>query len=340
VNVFASDIGHRTVIKGRLGFPLGTVVTIRGQWERVEPAKDIPTMTSSLTFVAKEVNQTRLDEPLRFASDLMSPLIVGAFKDPPRHVGDIWEVRALEAGRFLGLPDAARRELAAGTQAAALPAHPRFGFCTEIKYLAPQVVRGENAVGSLKTVDLGLRTARLKNALLEWGVLEAVLIDLVSSSEARSLYSGRNGTIAFGTARPSTLVAASELIDREEPPSELSAVQVQRALEAAKNAAWTQHERDFVESFRPKDQRIVVLDERRADAPDEVRARRRVEIVRAHTPGFSQDKQVAVVRVLLPVRLHVEYVTYVLARQDSNWTVLARVGKAAPCRLRDVEPVD
>jgi hypothetical protein len=117
----------------------------------------------------------------------------------------------------------------------------------EIQY--KEAYRRGNAVGTLNTGDLGLRTARLKKSLLEGGVLETVLIDLVSSREARSLYSGRNGTIVFGTARPGDLVSASDLIDREEPPSVLSAVQVQRTREAAKNAAWSQHERDFVESF-------------------------------------------------------------------------------------------
>ena len=160
-------------------------------------------------------------------------------------------------------------------------------------------------------------------------MLEAVLIDLVSSREGRLLYSGSNGTIVFGTARPGELLSASELFDREEPPSELSAVEVQRTLEAAKNAAWTQHERDFVDSFRPKDQRIVVLDERRPDVQHEAGELQPEEIVRAHTPGFSQDKQVAVVRAHLDLGIHVGHVTYVLARQDRNWVVLARVVKSS-----------
>ena len=114
----------------------------------------------------------------------------------------------------------------------------------------PQVIRCGSPARILKVDDLTLRTRKLKHAQLEWGVLEAVLIDLLGSREGRGLYSGRNGRIVFGTARPG-LVSASDLIDREEPPSELSAVQVQRTLEAAKNAAWSQHERDSVESFRP-----------------------------------------------------------------------------------------
>jgi hypothetical protein len=178
------------------------------------------------------------------------------------------------------------------------------------------------------TEDLALRTARLKNAQLEWGVLEAVLLHLVGPHEARGLNGGRNGTILFGTARPG-LVSASELIDREKPPRELSAAQVKRALEAAKNEAWTQHERDFMETFRPKDQRIVVLDERRPDAEREVRAHRRGEIVRASTPGFSQDKQVAVVCVHLDMGIHVGHETYVLARKDRDWVVLARVVRSS-----------
>jgi hypothetical protein len=98
-------------------------------------------------------------------------------------------------------------------------------------------------------------------------------------------------------------------------------VQIQRAVEAAKNAAWTQHERDFVESFRPKDGRIEVLDERRPDAGQGDRAAGTGEIIRAHTPGFSKDKQVAIVRVELGFGVRG---TYVLGRQDGKWAVLAR----------------
>jgi hypothetical protein len=213
----------------------------------------------------------------------------------------------------------------AGSQTAASRAQPQSGFPIQIKYLAAQVIPRQKAVGKSNAGDLALRTANLKNALLEWGVIEAVLIDMISSREAFFRSVGRNGTIVFGTARPGQLVSASGLIDRDAPPSELSAVQLQRALEAAKNAAWTQHERDFIESFRTKDQRIVVLDERRPGAENEVRALRRGEMVRAHTPGFSQDKQVAIVRVYLAMGLHVGHATYVLTRQDRNWVVLARV---------------
>ena len=167
---------------------------------------------------------------------------------------------------------------------------------------------------------LALRTERLKNSQLEWSVLEAVLIDVLNRR--------KNGMIVFGTARPGQLISASDLIDREEPPDELSAVQLQRTLEAAKDAARAQYERDFVESFRPKDERIVVLDERRLDAEREVRERGEEEIVRAHAPGFSPDKQVAVVRVHLDLGIHTGSVTYVLARQDGKWAVLARIVKS------------
>ena len=135
VQVPASDVGHRIVIVGRLGFPLGTLVTIQGRWERFEPAKEVSRISPLLTFVAKEVNGRELTQSVRFESDFVSPLLGGAFKDPPRNVGDIWEVRALEAGRFIGVPDEARRELVSGPQTEPPRAQPGFGFHTEIKYL-------------------------------------------------------------------------------------------------------------------------------------------------------------------------------------------------------------
>ena len=152
MHVPASDVGHRTLIVGRLGFPLGTLLTVQGQWERDESAKDAAATTPSLRFVATAVNGGRLDKSLRFASDLVSPLISGAFKDPPRNAGDVREIRAVEGGRFLGVPAEAYKEFAAGSQPAAAP---RFEFRTEIKYVTAHVIRRGNAAGNSSTEDLG-----------------------------------------------------------------------------------------------------------------------------------------------------------------------------------------
>ena len=246
VHVPASDVGHRAMIVGRLGLPLGIPLTIEGVWERDEPAKDSTGKTPPLNLVAGKA-----------------------------------------------------------------------------KYLAAPDIRRRNAPVDLNSEDLKLRTAKLKNAVLQWNVLEAVLLDIIHWNEARLPNGGREETIIFGTARPG-LLAASELIDRENPPSELSDVQLQRAEEAAKDAAWAQHERDHVECFRPKDERIMVLNERRPEAADAVQAARYGQILRAHTPGFSKDKQVAIVRVHLGVGIHRHYETYVLGKQDGKWVVLAR----------------
>jgi hypothetical protein len=193
----------------------------------------------------------------------------------------------------------------------------------KLKHSAPPAIRRRSTPVDLNSEDLKLRTAKLKDAVLQWSVLEAALVDIIHWDEARVPKGGKEETIIFGTARPG-LLAASELIDREEPPSELSAGQLQRAVEAAKDAAWAQHERDHLESFRPKDERITVLNERRPEAADGVRAARRREIIRAHTPGFSKDKQIAIVRVDLGAFIHRDYVTYVIGKDDGKWVVLAR----------------
>ena len=186
------------------------------------------------------------------------------------------------------------------------------------------VIRRPNSPVTPNKGDLSLRTARLKNAVLEWSVLEAVLVDIIDRHEAAFPNRGRNETIVFATGRPGKLVSASGLIDGDQPPQGLSAGQLESAIEAAKNAAWTQHERDFVESFRPKDERIVVRDERRLDPWRPVRVARTEAAIRAHAPGFSKDKQVAIVSVYLGGGIHLTYETYVLGRQDGRWVVLAR----------------
>jgi hypothetical protein len=273
VRIPASDVRHHTVIVGRLGLPLGTLLTIEETWKRDEQPKDI--------------------------------------KSP-------------------NAPEEARKELVAGSQPSGATGSPRSGFSTEIKSVAPPAIRRRNAPGTLNSEESRLRTARLKSAVLEWSVLEAVCVDMIHRREARARNGSRNETIVFWTRPPGKSVAASWLIDREDPPSELSEVQVQRAVEAAKNAAWTQHERDFMESFRPKDERIVVLDDRRPEAIDEVRAASPGQVIRAHTPGFSKDKKFAIVQVQGDVSIHVEYLIYVLERQDGKWVVLARDLKFYP----------
>jgi hypothetical protein len=317
----ASDARHRSVIVGRLGLPLGTPLLMGGVWETNESAMDVPVKTTSPTFVALTVNGKRLDKPVRFASDLMSPRVRIVGEDPPRNVGDSWEVRAVESGCFPGVPHEACEERFVGLQLAGAWGVLGSGFRTEIKYLAPPAIRRQNAPGTSNSRELSLRAARLKNAALEWSVLEAVLVDIINRNAARFPDGGRDETIVFATARPGKLVSASELIDSDNPPSGLSAVQFPHAMEAAKSAAWAQHERDFVESFRPKDARIEVLDERRPEAGQGVKAERTSELIRAHTPGFSKDQQVAIVRVELGFGIRA---TYILARQDRKWLVLAR----------------
>jgi hypothetical protein len=46
----------------------------------------------------------------------------------------------------------------------------------------------------------------------------------------------------------------------------------------------------------------------------------------ANTPGFSRDKQIAIVRVHFPWSIHSGYNTYVLARRDGERVVVVRLG--------------
>jgi hypothetical protein len=64
--VLATDIGTRVQIVGRLGYPLGELVTIRGTWIRPRGLPNAPVKDDAPYFTVTSVNGRKLDAPVSF----------------------------------------------------------------------------------------------------------------------------------------------------------------------------------------------------------------------------------------------------------------------------------
>ena len=139
LHVRASDIGSKVAIGGRLGVPLGRVVTIRGEWSRRDASgRVVSPKEGGLRLVVSTINGDRLERPLDFRAYLLSPILPHLFEDFPPAKGDVWEIRGIETGSYLGVPDEVFQEL----PDLASPAMAfEFGFYTEFKYFSRRVVR-------------------------------------------------------------------------------------------------------------------------------------------------------------------------------------------------------
>jgi hypothetical protein len=142
----ASDIGISIEIVGRLGSPLGEVLTVQGKWSSWDASgrEVLLIKETGPRFLVTAVNGKQLNKPVDFRGALVSPIVREAeMPDIHPDTGDVWELRVIEVGGYRGVPAAAYKEAFPTMPAMAL----RFGFYTELRYFSPRIVRrgkGEN----------------------------------------------------------------------------------------------------------------------------------------------------------------------------------------------------
>jgi hypothetical protein len=102
--IFVNDFGGKVTVVGRLGKPLGTIVTMEGQL--VSEPKAAKTGRSTAAFRVNKVD----GKPLETGQvvGLTFPISLGT---PPVHVNDIVRLSGYESGAFIGTPSAAREQL-------------------------------------------------------------------------------------------------------------------------------------------------------------------------------------------------------------------------------------
>tara|TARA_R110002111_G_scaffold221574_1_gene283811 strand:+ start:1149 stop:1640 length:492 start_codon:yes stop_codon:yes gene_type:complete len=108
--VSVEDVHRSVVLIGRLGHPLGTMVTVEGTWGYPDQTKG-PTKDYSLQFTIHTVNEKRLARTLTLKTGAVHVIDQhGADLVPPhkRHAeldGVSWSLRAYETGRHTVEPD-------------------------------------------------------------------------------------------------------------------------------------------------------------------------------------------------------------------------------------------
>ena len=137
--VRCSDIPERVQIIGRLGQPLGQLVTIRGRWTAPYPSKP----AQPVFFLVSQMSGRLLDPPTKF--DDVEPVWRKNAGFTKRAAGEEWELRGVETGGFVGFSDKVWEEL--GQPPTQRP--PR-GFLTRFCYVRAERVSGSHAIGSEK----------------------------------------------------------------------------------------------------------------------------------------------------------------------------------------------
>lgn len=102
IAVSVEEIGKTADLIGRLGKPLGTMVTIKGKWALPNRA----VKSYSLRFTVTEVNGAQLEKPLEFdiaqiiAVDSRGKSIMPKSENCRKVDGQTWTLKAYETGRF------------------------------------------------------------------------------------------------------------------------------------------------------------------------------------------------------------------------------------------------
>lgn len=131
-----ADLDLKARIGGRLGYPVGHVVTIRGEW--IEPLGRVKNIADLPIFRVDSVNGRALEEPVEFTRSS-----IRGFMDSEQHIpvaGDTWEIRGAELGGYVGLPP----ELAAdSSRDPAQKFKTPFGFstyfhCSRVRVIQPE----------------------------------------------------------------------------------------------------------------------------------------------------------------------------------------------------------
>lgn len=96
----ASEIEKTVRLIGRLGHPLGTIITIRGEW--VGPTRLYKDVSDWPKFRVDTVNGERLDEVVEISRGNVVEFTRGPGHKP--QVGETWEMKGSELGEYRGLP--------------------------------------------------------------------------------------------------------------------------------------------------------------------------------------------------------------------------------------------
>jgi hypothetical protein len=108
--VSVDDLDRSIVLVGRLGHPLGTMLTLDGTWGYPDQSRG-PTKDYSLEFTIHTVNGKRLAQTLTLKTgavhviDKSGASLIPPHKQHKELDGVSWSLRAYETGRYTVMPD-------------------------------------------------------------------------------------------------------------------------------------------------------------------------------------------------------------------------------------------
>ena len=135
-----SDIPKQVQIIGKLGLPLGKLLTVGGMWTAPPPEK-----AAWPIFVVNRVNGSPLGQPAEF-DDVgpVDPTTGENVEFTKRIVGEEWELRGVETGGFVGFSE----EVLAETGPPEQPGpHGFLSFQTRFCYVEAKRLYGSGPAG-------------------------------------------------------------------------------------------------------------------------------------------------------------------------------------------------
>lgn len=167
------------------------------------------------------------------------------------------------------------------------------------------------------------------NAERDFAVLEVVLKDLMTLPDSPLTPRGAaEKQIRFSLEALNDRLSVAEVLEQHHRDQwrRLSPDQTKKVRESAQNLVRRLADKDPFERFKPKDERIILLDKvREEELRATTRRSRRPQVFRAYAPGYSNDRRIAIVLLTYPWSgRHSGEGTYVLAKENDRWVVLLR----------------
>jgi hypothetical protein len=164
---------------------------------------------------------------------------------------------------------------------------------------------------------------------LDHDVLSKVLDDLVSYNGDDSPLAGRDlppRPIVFATTTIQHATTIDEVLYRSEFEvwEKLSAAQVVASQEAAANLVIRTLNHDSIGNLEMHDKRVRIQEFRPTPVRNPVPESLDDRPIQAWPPGYSKDRRLAVIRLIIPWNIHHVEATYLLWQDQGKWIVCLR----------------
>jgi len=160
-------------------------------------------------------------------------------------------------------------------------------------------------------------------------VLEVVLVDLLSNPDSMSGWNKETKKeIYFSTDVPSHGTQALEAAEILRPSDDkklekLSADQLVSRREAAEHLVQRVGNKDVFKDFVPRDKRVRMYSKEEREKDEQRDFFNRLnDVFSAYSPGYSRNRELAIVHLSFRWSIHGAVGTYVLTKKKDGWIIL------------------